>query len=324
MANAGFQLPYTYQPGIQFAQQSTAPGAEYNPWQFPGAPPTYTGSYDPNTMGVESDPRAMDQFRKEALREGPSRYATLANQQQDTLSMNAKQSAADQNAGSIAQGQNNLAMSGGLDSGARERLQTKGNQNLLDMNQKINQTSANNKMQIGMNDEQNRVSQLGQVPGMQNQQNQAAEFNVGNAINEGNTANTYKYGIYNTQMKGYAAGQQAAATQNSGGGSWLCTEAEPGEIDQKALLKFKRYALRKDPVRTKFYIYDCQELVARMKKQGANWQQNSDFVKHVAKLAREGKFELAYKLYFRKVKALIGRYWHDCESPIYKAEVNHG
>lgn len=318
MANTGFQLPYTYQPGIQFAQDDTNPQG-YNPWAFPGAPPTYTGSYDPNTMGVESDPTAMDKFRQEALRTGPSQYANLANAQQDTQNINARQQAAATNAGQQAQASSQLAMTGGSDSGARAALASKGNQNLLDMNQKINQTTASNKSQIGMNDEQNRISQLGQVPGMQNQQNQAAQFNIGNAINEGNAANMYKYGVYNTQMKGYAAGQQANATASSG--SWLCTEAKPSEEDTKALLKFRRYALKKDPVRTKFYIHDCACLVAKMKARGANWQKNTDFVKHVAKLAREGKFETAYKIYFQKVKELIGQYWNDCDSPVYKAEV---
>jgi len=198
----------------------------------------------------------------------------------------------------------------------------------LDMNQGINQTTANNKMQIGMNDEQNRISQLGQVPGLQNQQNQAQEFNIGNAINEGNNYNAYKSGIYGSQMAGWAAGQQAQATQNSGGGSWLCTEAL-GERDLSreewlALSKFKRYAYRKSPEKTSFYIYDCKTLIERMKDSNANWQKNREFVKHVVKLCQEGKFDKAYQLYFRKVKQLIDRYWPDCEAPVYRSEVKNG
>jgi hypothetical protein len=324
MAGAGFSLGYQNNPGIQFAQQSdpNAPGA-YNPWSFPGAPPTYTGAYNPNTMGVDSDPTALNMFRTQAERTGPSAYANLANTQQDTLSQQARSSAANQNQGNQATAESALAMRGGIDSGARERIATQGNKNLLDMNQKINQTSANNKMQIGMNDEQNRISQLSQVPGMQNTQNQAAEFNIGNAINEGNAANAYKYGIYNTQMKGYAAGQQANATANSGG-SWLCTEAlkDFGRDEWKYLLKLRRYAARKDMEVTAFYIYDCNTLVDRMKESGANWESNKRFVSRIIDLVKRGKLEQAYKLYFRVVRSLCLKYWPDCDHPVFTAYAN--
>ena len=321
MASAGFQLPILSQPGYDWNYRD--PSGNVNPWAFPSGAPNYVPAYDPNTMGVESDPTAMNAFRQEALRTGPSKYAQLSGAQQDALNLNAKSSAAGTSAGQTATANSNLAMTGGLDSGARERVQTNANKNLLDMNQKIDQTTANNKMQIGMNDEQNRVSQLSQVPGMQNQQNQASEFNINNAVNEGNSANLYKANIYNQQMKGWAAGQQSNATANSGG-SWLCTEALDSGVDQKdwePLLKLRRYATRRNSEVTRFYIFKCAPLIARMKKHGADFEKNKKFVKRVSELVREGNMDRAYRLYFKIVKELIKHYWPDCNDPVFLAEV---
>ena len=89
---------------------------------------------------------ALSSFSAQAERNGPSSYANQANNQQDYQANEAKASNAATNAGQTATSEANLAQSGGLSSGARERLQETGNKNALDMNQNVNNTTANNKM----------------------------------------------------------------------------------------------------------------------------------------------------------------------------------
>lgn len=212
----------------------------YNPWGFPGAPPAYVNPYDPKSMslvsqmgdkinGLQTDKSGINAYRAEALRKGPSTWAGLANAQQDMMAKNARSSASSSAANQAAGARSSLAMRGGLDSGARERIAQSSSKNLLDMNQKINQDVAGNKMQIGMNDEQNRISQLGALPGLENtalQPDLERTKLLGNAYQIDNSnqfaanqgLNQYNQNKYATQMAGWAAGQQANATRNSGGG----------------------------------------------------------------------------------------------------------
>src|SRR6185437_5045338 len=120
-----------YQTGASYP---VMPGQQnWNPWSFPGSPPNYTPAYDPSTMSLSSDPTALNEFTQQAERTGPSQCNNLPNQQRDTMNTQAKSNAAATTAGQTAQANNRLAMTGGLDSGARERVQTQGNRNLLDM-----------------------------------------------------------------------------------------------------------------------------------------------------------------------------------------------
>ena len=97
--------------------------------------------------------------------------------------------------------------------------------NYLNMTQGVNNTNAQNQMQIGMNDQQNKISMLSQVPGMQlgaanfglqktNTQLGANSADVANAMQGAAASNTFNLGQYQTQMAGYGAGQTAQATAN--------------------------------------------------------------------------------------------------------------
>lgn len=211
------------------------PNGGYNPWAMPGSPGSkppidYKNPYDPsmsvaNKMqpmlnNITQNTQGLDKYRQEALRTGPSAWSMLANQQQDAQARAAKSSAATTAAGQTAQANSELAMRGGLDSGARERIAKNSARGYLDATQNINKDVAANKMQIGMNDEQNRISQLGALPGMENQalqpQFQKAQM-MGNAFqNDANMQyganqglNQFNRDIFNTQMGGWAAGQQS-------------------------------------------------------------------------------------------------------------------
>lgn len=169
--------------------------SDYNGINLPG----YTSLYDPNSA-----------YAQLANRTGPSPYAMLATSQQNQIANNAKENSAVQANAQEAQADDNLAMQGGLTSGARERSAQEGAKNYLSMAQNADRQSNLNNMQIGINDEQNRISMLG----TDNQ----------NQINDKQAQSQYNQWLSGQQNQAVAANEQAKATQNTGGGSFICTE----------------------------------------------------------------------------------------------------
>lgn len=177
--------------------------------------------------GVNLDQSGVDAFSKEALRTGPSQWAQDATKQQNYLSMQAKDQGAATTQGATASARAQLAARGGLSGGAAERLAQGGANNYLNMTQGVNNTETNNDMQIGMNDEQNRLSALGQLPGMQmadaNFGLQKATTQLGadsqdnqNQFNSNANLNAWNQGMYGQTMSGWAAQQNAQANRNTG------------------------------------------------------------------------------------------------------------
>lgn len=236
---AGTPVSGGYNPATQPWWDGNDPnGAPANsPWSFPGGMPGFVQGYDPSKSlygqmqgeldSIQPDMSGYDMFKQQAERTGPSAWAGLMNQQQDMLAKNAKSAGAATVAGQNQGAYDSLAMHGGLDSGARERVAREGSKSYLDMTQGVNRDTANNKLQIGVNDEQNRISQLSSLPGMYNQviqpqmqkinmEGQARQIDNSNAIAESDRQNQYNLGKYQTQMQGWGAGQQAYATAHSG------------------------------------------------------------------------------------------------------------
>lgn len=187
----------------------------------------YTPSYDPNTMGMEQqvqqhlqDQQGFNKFSQEAMRNGPSPWARMAHSNQDLESLNQQDIMRKSAAGQVGQAETALAMRGGSTSGARERLQEQGAQQSLDMNQNIRRQGALNGMQIDMNDEQNRIQQLSQLPGMEmsrdNARSGARQFDIGNRINEQNQHNAFDMNIYDKKMGAYGADRTAKAEYEAG------------------------------------------------------------------------------------------------------------
>ncbi len=155
-----------------------------------------------------SDPRAMDKFRDEALRKGPSAWSTMQNRSIDANTMNAKNQIAAGSQGSAATARGQLATHGGLTGGARERIARGSTQSALSMTQDANNQGNMNKMQTGINDEQNRIQQLGMVPAMQNTQNQF-DMQAGMANTQG--YNTFNQNNYSDAMAAWGADRTANA-----------------------------------------------------------------------------------------------------------------
>lgn len=155
--------------------------------------------------------RGVDAIASEALRDPGtmSRWGTLALNQ-------AKGANAAQNAGAITQAQNQLAMSGGLRGGARERLAATGAQNTL----KANQTATAN---IQTQDELNRQKWLGMLPQMDmtaaQYQTGLQDRNIGRALTEINAGRGMQQQQYNEAMRAWGADKQAQAARAAAGSS---------------------------------------------------------------------------------------------------------
>lgn len=196
----------------------------------PNAPqpniPNYVVGYDPSTMSLSDylagkyDSSGLKAFQSEALRKGPSAWANLATQDQAVQAGAARENAAGQTNSQTSQAMDDLASRGGLSSGARERATTEGAKNYLSMSQDLGRQENLNKLQIGMNDQQNKIQELSALPGMQQQQAQmytsAKQADIASTVAENANRNNYNQSTYGTQMAGWAANQQANATAKSG------------------------------------------------------------------------------------------------------------
>lgn len=202
--------------------------------------PDYNSPYDEKTMsmggelqrrldGNNLDKEGMNKFKDEAFRVGPSKYAKLAGGQQDMMAVDARNRVNRSAAGSAAQARTQLAMRGGLGGGAAERIATGSARNVMDLSQNVSRQNAENHGQIAMNDEQNRIQQLGMVPGMDlNAANfdlsktkmwgEGFQYDTTNKINANKYLNDWNMDKYKQQGAQWAAGQQANATSSAGGG----------------------------------------------------------------------------------------------------------
>lgn len=305
--------------------------------------PEYVPGYDPTTDtlaqefadrlgGINLDTRGLDKFRSEAMRTGPSTWAQMAEAKQRDEESMARGSGARQAASARGGAMSQLASRGGLTSGARERLSRGGAEDLLNMQQDIGRQGRTNRLQIGMSDEQNRVQQLGMLPGMEiaalqpelqkfSMWSSGRQQDVANKMNEAAARNAFEAKKYAEQMAGYGAERSAQATveANKGGflGSWLCTEAGSAISNDEwnHLAALRRYTKQAHPEIADFYFKRCSPLIEAMKKAGADWAANIEFVKKAAAMAKEGKLAEAYIFYHNHTLALIEKYWPECADP---------
>lgn len=225
MANTNpMMMQQTGQPYV--GQQAIAPIAS-NVAGMPNSP-GYVQNYNPNTMAMlpgyeakqnQVNQDGFNQFKSQALRSGPSAWATLAKQQENQTMNTARDQAQEGAAGQTANTEAALASSGGLSSGARERAVEGGQKNIMSADQGLARQNMQNQSQVATNDEQNRMQMLSQLPGMeQNQLNSyenVAKGDQSNLIAEDQAQNAYNTGIYNTQAQGAAAGMTANAQEDA-------------------------------------------------------------------------------------------------------------
>lgn len=180
---------------------------------------------------VNPDTAGYDTFKGEALRNAgtDSPWAKL---QLEKLGVENAQRADDAAAGannSMLSAVSRLAQTGGIGSGARERLLKQGAQQGFIQRQQVGRQGMLDKLGVQTQDEQNRVSGLKDLQGMSNQQAdiQFKNQQQGLAINQYNNDNLLKatqglnannQNTYNQRMQAWAAGKSADAQRAASGG----------------------------------------------------------------------------------------------------------
>jgi hypothetical protein len=226
-----YQNPYIT-PSWTAPQLPDGPASpQYNPVWNPSM--SLTPGMDQELSGINTQPldQSVQNFADLADRQGPSAWATMAGQQQDALASNQMEKGAAQTNAGTAAAMSQLGESGGITSGARERAAEGGNTNLMNMTQNVGRQNSLNQMQIGVNDQQNKMQEMGMLPGMEssalqpqfqkaNMWENAQNTDVQNAMNNNTAANNWNMNLYNTQMQAAGDQAQANATQNSGSSIW--------------------------------------------------------------------------------------------------------
>jgi hypothetical protein len=173
--------------------------------------------YDPTAVAdMPIDLSGIDMYRQMAERTGPSTWANLAKESGALQTQNQQEQAQQTAAGQTAAAENALASNGGLSSGARERAEEGGETNYLDMSQNLERQNNMNNLQIGINDNQNQVQQLGALPGLENTALQPLFQQAGMIAQNNQAQNAYNMNVFNQGNQAIAANQQAIATENSG------------------------------------------------------------------------------------------------------------
>lgn len=187
--------------------------------------PDYQVAYDPATMSIADylagkyDDPGFQKYREEALRKGPSQWANLARGQNKENVIDMRERGVREAHGQNAQAMDSLAARGGLSSGARERTAQEGAKSTLAMSQDVARQGNMNDLQIGINDEQNRIQQLSALPGMEMDQAKlftgARQQDIANTLAENDRRNKYNQDIYGQQMTAWGANRQAQADRKS-------------------------------------------------------------------------------------------------------------
>lgn len=158
---------------------------EYANSQYPG----YSGVYDPSSMSMYGQ---------------VSGWAPLARQAMNLKRSEAIDKGVHQSAATAAKARSELASRGGLSSGARERVAEGGQNNYMDMMQGLAREGMDNELQIGVQDQENKMKAKG--------------MDVENTLKENQNKNDYNMRAYEARMQAMAAERQAQATENSGKG----------------------------------------------------------------------------------------------------------
>lgn len=200
--------------GIANADGTLSQNFELSPWQK-----------------VTADTGALDLYKQTALRGAgvDSPYAKLALERQQLEQATAADRAGAGSANSMLQAASRLAQSGGVSGGARERLARQGAQSGFIQRQGVERQGSLDRLGIRSQDEQNRMTGLQTLQGLQNQQadiqfkNQQQEanigqFNVQSRQKEQEAKRLFDANRYNEQMRAWAAGKSADAQAGAAGG----------------------------------------------------------------------------------------------------------
>jgi hypothetical protein len=175
--------------------------------------------------------KGLAELQTRATEKGPSAWAKMAMQSQDLDTQNMLNEANQAQAGQLAGARSGLAMRGGLRGGAAERLAASGQENALLGGQNIRNQGMQGRLGIGMQDENNKLNLLQQLPGAElsragylsglDQQNIANQlgvdqFNIGTRLTDLGAKNQWKKDLASGTIAATGAAQTASATENAG------------------------------------------------------------------------------------------------------------
>jgi len=165
---------------------------------------------------------AGKELTKRATEAGPSTWAQIQMQQNALQQQNALNDATQQAAGQNAQAQAQLAMRGGMGSGARERLASGSAWNQMAASQGIRNQGNQNALNIGIADQEQKNGMLGQAAGLETgmsqfnvgQANTAGGMNVQNAVGDVRGRGDFEMQRYGQQMADVGAQRNANAMKS--------------------------------------------------------------------------------------------------------------
>ena len=203
------------------ADNAVGGGGGGNPYGGMPGYPTYIGM-DPSGLKIENNFQNpfFQKFGMESMREGPSKGTQFALKQNAMGATKGRDQAMRGAQGLADNATAQLSMKGGLGAGARENIQKYATDVGMEGMNAADANASNSRANLLIADEAQRVGQLGQAVGMQNQQNQfdygLQAGNLARQRGEYDRRNMFNMNNYNERMRAWAAGKQAQATADSG------------------------------------------------------------------------------------------------------------
>lgn len=195
--------------------------------------PTYTATgYEASLLDTEAlkaKREGLDEINKRAMETGPSTWAGLQEQRQRMEELQNRENAAQDVMGAQANAQSQLAMRGGLGSGARERVAMGGQRGLMDSYQQNARQGQLARLGIGTEDQDRKDAWLRMSPQAElayaGQNQDLAKYNAGattaqnqyfaDATNQGNQFNIQNTMHRDEYNQGNQIGQNQYVTDNA-------------------------------------------------------------------------------------------------------------
>ena len=178
----------------------------------------FTQTYDAFANGSSAS-----KLRGYANGEQESPWIAMAREKNKLMDVEGRDKIMGQGQAGAAMAADNLAMQGGLTSGAQERLAGKASTDVMDRMQDLGRQSAQREADLGIEGGRERMNILGQVAGMEQQ---GGMFNTKMAQDEARRKSDYDMDLYGHNAELYGNEKMARATEKAGnsGSSFICTE----------------------------------------------------------------------------------------------------
>lgn len=209
-------------PGWREMLPGDRPGVGQNPIDYfnrfkPDFENPYTKMFTDRLEGVSYDPSGVQAFKERALQAGESPWARMMREKVDMEQGRALGSAGAQAAGATSGAMSNLAMRGGLSRGAAERLARGGMRDMAQARQEIYGRGAGQRLDIGIEDEKQRLAALGALPGLQAQAYETQLRGVSPWMDLAGKRLDFEKDIFGQRMAGYGAEKTAEAISGAYG-----------------------------------------------------------------------------------------------------------